>query len=212
MSTRRLPRFWSELAGRDPALQRDLLVEGLAIKTLRTTGESWFTSWRRRQQGFRTASSRLVPEEGNPADPTAVGVWLDDEQSPTSSAMTRSGTQRRWPTLVCNLLVNPAVQTEDGFTLHVQAPAPRALKKLLRTADFSAFASLPAPASIADGFRAGHDARRYPAPAGDYSLPPSVWRPITADAVRAARRQTARGPSPPARCASIRWIRRQHEE
>ncbi|MDK8172241.1 DUF2510 domain-containing protein [Curtobacterium citreum] len=164
--------------GGTPRFSADLLVEGLAIKTLRTTGESWFTSWRRRQQGFPDGQFRLVPEEGNPADPTAVGVWLDDEQV----AYIFSEDAERYTAALahvgCNLLVN-AVQTEDGFALHVQAPAPRALKKLLRTADPSTFASLPAPASIADGSRAGHDARRYPAPAGDYSLPPSVWRPIT---------------------------------
>ena len=164
--------------GGTPRFRADLLVEGLAIKTLRTTGESWFTTWRRRQQGFPDGQFRLVPEEGNPADPTAVGVWLDDEQvayifgddaERYTAALTHVGR---------NLLVN-AMQTEDGFALQVEAPAPRALKKLLRTADPSTFVPLPAPVLIAAGPRAGHDMRRYPAPAGDYSLPPSVWRPIS---------------------------------
>ncbi|ROP64883.1 MULTISPECIES: DUF2510 domain-containing protein [unclassified Curtobacterium] len=164
--------------GGTPRFRADLLVQGLATKKLRTTGESWFTSWRRRQQGFADGQFRLVPEEGNPADATAVGVWLDDEQvayiygddaERYTAALTHVG---------CNLLVN-AVQTEDGLELRVEAPAPRALKKLLRTADPSTFVPLPAPVSIAAGPRAGHDMRRYPAPVGDYSLPPSVWWPIT---------------------------------
>lgn len=164
--------------GGAPRFSADLLMEGLAIKTLRTTGQSWFTSWRRRQQGFPDSQFRLVAEEGNPADPTAVGVWLDDEQV----AYIFSDDAERYTAALThvgrNLLVD-AVQTKDGFALQVQAPVPRALKKLLRTADPSTFVSLPVPGLIADGFRAGHDMRRCPAPAGDYSLPPSVWRPIT---------------------------------
>jgi hypothetical protein len=107
--------------GGTPRFSADLLVEGLAIKTLRTTGESWSTSWRRRQQGFPDGQFRLVPEEGDPAHPTAVGVWLDDEQiayifnddaERDTAALTHVGR---------NLLDN-AVQTKDGFALLARVP------------------------------------------------------------------------------------------
>lgn len=179
--------------GGTPRFSGDLLVQGLTIKTLRTTGESWFTSWRRRQQGFPDGQFRLVPEEGNPADATAVGVWLDGEQvayifgddaERYTAALTHVGR---------NLLVD-ASQTEDGFELRVQAPAPRALKKLLRTADPSTFERLPSPSPLVTDSRVARDTRRYPAPAGDYRLPPSIWWPITG-----GRRSNGKSADSPAR-------------
>jgi len=161
-----------------PRFSGDLLVEGLAIKTLRTAGEHWFTSWRQRQQGFPVGHFRLVPEEGNPADATAVGVWLDDQQVAYIYGDDAERYTAALTHVSCNLLVD-ASQTEDGFELRVEAPAPGALKKLLRTTDPSTFEPWPAPAPLAADSRAARDTRRYPAPAGDYSLPPSVWRPIT---------------------------------